>query len=78
MKVQLHAFLTATAGGGEWLNLRPGHPVPWRVSGTYWIGDWVSLRAGIDEVEKIKMSAPVGNRIPNRWLPRDRILLSTK
>jgi hypothetical protein len=54
---------------------RPLCPVE-KVSGTYWVGGWLGLIAGIDEVGKIKISAPIGKRIPNSWLCRDRSVLS--
>jgi hypothetical protein len=46
-------FLTLALAGGEWSASHPGHFTPGeRAHGTYWIGGWVSLRAGLDSVEK--------------------------
>jgi hypothetical protein len=44
------SFLTSAPPGGEWSASRPGRFVP----GTQWIGGWVSLRAGLDDLEKRK------------------------
>jgi hypothetical protein len=55
--VVLHAFLTSVTNGGEWSASRPGRFISGeRAAGTYWIGGWVGLRAGL------KIPAPVGNR----------------
>jgi hypothetical protein len=42
---------TSAPGGGEWSTSCPDHFTP----GTYWIGGWVGLRAGLDAVEKGKI-----------------------
>jgi hypothetical protein len=53
--VQIHIFLTSALIGGEWSNSRPGRFTPGeRTSGTHWIGGWVDLRAGLDDLEKRK------------------------
>jgi hypothetical protein len=52
----LHAFLTAALDGGVWSALRPGRfALRERASGPQWIGRWVSPRAGLDTVVKIKI-----------------------
>jgi hypothetical protein len=45
-----HIFLTLALVEGEWPASRPGRFTP----GTHLIGGWVSLRAGLDAVEKRK------------------------
>jgi hypothetical protein len=41
--------------GGEWSASRPGRFTPGeRAPGTHWIGGWVCLRTGLDDVEKRK------------------------
>jgi hypothetical protein len=40
-------FLTPVLIGGEWSASLPG-------PGTHWIGGWVDLRAGLDDLEKRK------------------------
>jgi hypothetical protein len=57
MDVYIHIFLTSALIGGEWSALRPGRLpslVPERAPGIHWIGGWVDLRAGLEEVEKRK------------------------
>jgi hypothetical protein len=52
-------FLTSALAGGEWSASRPGRFNPGeRAPGTHWIGGWVSLRAGLDDVEKRKFLTP--------------------
>jgi hypothetical protein len=47
--------------GGELSASRSGHFTPKeRAPGTYWIGGWVDLRAGLDDLEKRKFLTPVG------------------
>jgi hypothetical protein len=41
--------LTSALVGGEWSTSRPGRFTP----GTHWIGGWLDLRAGLDDLEKI-------------------------
>jgi hypothetical protein len=53
--VKIDIFLTSALVGGEWSTSRPGRFAPWeRAPGTHWIGGWVDLRAGLDDVEKRK------------------------
>jgi hypothetical protein len=41
--------------GGEWLTSRPGRFTPWeRTPGIHWIGGWVHLRSGLDDLEEEK------------------------
>jgi hypothetical protein len=46
--VEIHVFLTSALAGGEWSASRPGPSIP----GTHWIGVWMGLIAGLDDVEK--------------------------
>jgi hypothetical protein len=46
----MHIFLTLALVGGEWSVSRPGRFTP----GTHWIGGWVDLRTGLDDLEKRK------------------------
>jgi hypothetical protein len=48
LDVWTHLFLTSALAGGEWLASRLGRFTP----GTHWIGGWVDLRAGLDDMEK--------------------------
>jgi hypothetical protein len=58
---QIHIFLASALVGGEWSALRPCRFTPVeRAPGTHWIGSWVDLRIGLDEVEKIL--DPTGTR----------------
>jgi hypothetical protein len=51
--VLVHIFLTSALAGGEWSPSRPDRFTPEeRAPGTHWIGGWVGLRAGLDDVEK--------------------------
>jgi hypothetical protein len=53
--VQIRIFLTSTLVGGEWFTSRPGRFTSGeRAPGTHWIGGWVDLRAGLDDLEKRK------------------------
>jgi hypothetical protein len=46
-------FFTSALVGGEWSTSRPGRFTPGeRAPGTHWIGGWVGLRAGLDDLEK--------------------------
>jgi hypothetical protein len=49
-------LLTSVLVGGEWSASRPGRFTPGEgARGTYWIGGWVGLRTGLDDVEKIRI-----------------------
>jgi hypothetical protein len=51
--VETHVFLTSALVRGEWSASRPGRFNPReRAPGTHWIGGWVNLRAGLDDMEK--------------------------
>jgi hypothetical protein len=53
--VWIHIFLTSALVGGEWSTSHPGRFTPEeRAPGTHWIGCWVDLRAGLDDLEKRK------------------------
>jgi hypothetical protein len=55
VEVQIHIFLISALVGGEWSTSRPGRFTPEeRAPGTHWIGGWVNLRAGLDNLEKRK------------------------
>jgi hypothetical protein len=48
-------FLTAALDGDEWSASRPCRFTPGeKAPGTHWIGRWVGLRVGPDDVEKRK------------------------
>jgi hypothetical protein len=51
--VWVHNFLDLGTSRNEWSASRPGRYTPReRAHGTHWIGGWVDLRAGLDEMEK--------------------------
>jgi hypothetical protein len=53
--VYIHIFLTLALAGSEWSASRPGRFTPGeRAPGTHWIGGWVHLSAGVDDLEKRK------------------------
>jgi hypothetical protein len=52
VEVELHAFLTSTLDGSEWLASRPAHSTP----GAHWIRGWVGPRTGLDAVVNRKIS----------------------
>jgi hypothetical protein len=63
--MQRHAFLTSALEGGEWLSSGHSRFTPRnRAQDTHRIGGWVGPRAGLEAVEKEKVSAPAGNRNP--------------
>jgi hypothetical protein len=63
MDVEIHTFLTP-ALAGEWSISRLGRFNPGqRAPRTHWIGGYVDLRAGLDDVEKIL--DPAGTRNSN-------------
>jgi hypothetical protein len=52
--VQIQVFLTSALVGGEWSASRPGRFTPGKIAQcTHWIGGWMGLRAGLDDVQKI-------------------------
>jgi hypothetical protein len=59
--VQIHIFLTSVLVGGEWSASRLGRFTPEeRAPSTHWIGGWVGLRAGLDDMENWKFLPPPG------------------
>jgi hypothetical protein len=51
--VYIHIFLTSALIGGEWSTSRPGRFTPGEIAPrTHWIGGWVDLRAGLDDVKR--------------------------
>jgi hypothetical protein len=54
--VQIHIFLTSAPVGGEWSTSRLDRFTP----ATHWLGGWVDLRAGLDDLEKRKFLTPPG------------------
>jgi hypothetical protein len=57
--IKHHSFLTLVLDGGEWsvsypYQFTPGEAAP----STHCIGGWMGLRAGIDIMEKRKISYP--------------------
>jgi hypothetical protein len=51
--VYTYVFLTSALVGGEWSASRPGRFTPGeRAPSTHWIGGWVDLRTGLNDVEK--------------------------
>jgi hypothetical protein len=60
-------FLTSALDGSEWLASSTGRFTPReRASGTHWIEGWVGPRAGLDAVEKRKISRPSRESNPGR------------
>jgi hypothetical protein len=53
--VYIQIFLISALVGGEWSTSRPGSFTPGeRAPGTHWIGGWVDLTAGLEDLEKRK------------------------
>jgi hypothetical protein len=53
--IWIHIFLTSALVRDEWLASPPGRITPReRAPVTHWIGSWVYLRAGLDDLEKKK------------------------
>jgi hypothetical protein len=57
--MDIHVFLNLALVGGEWLaslssRFTPGDRTP----GTHWIGGWVGLRTGVDDVDRDSNSDP--------------------
>jgi hypothetical protein len=52
---EIKARIASALIGGEWSTSRPGRFTPReRAPDTHWIGGWVDLRAGLDDLEKRK------------------------
>jgi hypothetical protein len=55
LDVEIHIFLTSALAGGEWSALLAGRFTSGeRAPGTHWIGGWVNLRTGLDDVKNRK------------------------
>jgi hypothetical protein len=55
VNISIHIFLPSALAGGEWPASHLGRSTPGeRDPGTHWIGSWVDLRDGLDNVEKRK------------------------
>jgi hypothetical protein len=71
-------FLTSVLDGGEWSTSIPGRFTPGeRALGTHWIEGWMGPRAGVEAMEKRKISCPCQESKPGRsvrssWLHRLR------
>jgi hypothetical protein len=51
--VYTHVFLTSAPIGGEWSSSNPGRITPGeRAHIAHWIGAWVDLRDGLNDMEK--------------------------
>jgi hypothetical protein len=65
--------LTSALVGGEWPTSRHGRFTPGeRVPGTHWIGGWVDLRAGLDDLEKRKFLTLSGLELRSLGRPARR------
>jgi hypothetical protein len=68
--VQIHIFLTSALVGVEWSTSRPGRFTPGeRAPGTHWIGGWVDLKTGLDDLEKRKFLTLPGLELRPLGLP---------
>jgi hypothetical protein len=66
--VSIHIFLASALVGGEWSVARNGRFIPReRALCTHWIGGWVGLGAGLDDMEKWKFLPPTGTQTPTPW-----------
>jgi hypothetical protein len=55
VRLYVYFYITSELAGGKWLVSRPGRFITGeRAPGTHWIGGWVDLRAGLNDVEKRK------------------------
>jgi hypothetical protein len=62
-----HSFASAL-DRGEWSASRPGRfTIKERAPGTYWIGDWVDPRAGLEAVVKRKIPNPCRDSNPRSY-----------
>jgi hypothetical protein len=51
--MEAYGGVTSALIGGEWSDSRPGRFTPGeKYPGPHWIRDWVSPRAGLDDMEK--------------------------
>jgi hypothetical protein len=57
----IHIFWTSALVGDEWSTSRTHRFTPGeRALGTHWIGGWVDLRAGLDDLKKREFLTPPG------------------
>jgi hypothetical protein len=85
VNVQIHILLTSAPVEGEWPASRPCRFTPGeRAPGTHWIGGWVDLRVGLDDVEKRKFLTlpgldfrPLGRLFPTSQCPSKEAMLSS-
>jgi hypothetical protein len=67
---ETHIFLTSVLAWGELSASRPGRFTSGeKALGTYWMGDWVGPRAGLDDMEKIFEPTGTGTPIPRSPSP---------
>jgi hypothetical protein len=51
--ILIHVFFTLALAGGEWSASHLCHFTPGnRPPGTHWVGGWVNIRVGLDDMEK--------------------------
>jgi hypothetical protein len=66
MEMQLRAFLTSAADGGEWSNSSPGRFTPGkRDNSTHSTGGWVGPRTDMGAVEKGNISCLFRESLPD-------------
>jgi hypothetical protein len=66
VEVLFYLFLTSALDGGKWSASCSGRFISGKNSGTCWIGDWVGPRAGLDVLEKRKISFLYRDSNPDR------------
>jgi hypothetical protein len=76
VNVYVHVLMTLALVRGEWSALRSGYfTLGERASGTHWMGGWMDLRVGLDDMEKSKFLTlqelrPLGRPICSQSLYR--------
>jgi hypothetical protein len=68
-KIYLHLLLTSPLDRGDWSSSRHDRLTSEKNPDSHWLGDWVSLRAGLDDFEKIKISCPYRDSNPESSSP---------